>query len=262
MLYHPTNLKYFDPQKAGATPEDVWFVNNEKINLHGWYFHNALKIPPKALIVFFHGNGENLTSHFATLLWILNQGYDYFIFDYQGYGESQGKPSPQGTVDDGKAALLWANAHRGGAPLVVFAQSLGGAVAMRSVIEIKDVVPIQLVVVDSTFSSYKEAARSILRRSWVTWILQPVTYFALSDSFAPDNQINKIAPIPMVVMHGTKDQIIDFSLGKEVFELAGEPKEFWTIDDGYHTDGFWRHGTTYRQMFLDRLAKLDRKGPK
>lgn len=255
MLYHPTSETYFDPKQGGLSYDDVSFSSQNGRKLHGWYFRTAARKKPKATIVFFHGNGENLTSHFATLAWILPYGYDYLIFDYQGYGSSEGEPSPEGTVQDGIAALRFVKGRAPESPLVVFAQSLGGAVALRTLIELKGEVPVRLVVIDSSFLSYQAAGRSVLSQHWLTWILQPFSTLVLSDAWAPGERVAEISPTPLVVLHGDQDQVIDFKLGERLFEKAKEPKEFWRVENGRHTDAFWRHGTLYRERFLKRLEQ-------
>ena len=159
LLYHPTHHQYFDPLKLGLKPDVVTFASEDGVRLSGWYFQNRDHKLPKALVVFFHGNAENMTSHYTTLVFLLAHEIDFFIFDYRGYGLSEGHPTPRGTVDDGIAALRWARFHitdvlRKEVPIVVFGQSLGGAIALKSVIEAKDRIPIGEVIVDSTFSSY------------------------------------------------------------------------------------------------------------
>ncbi len=252
MLYHPTFVQHYDPAQVGLTAEDVYFPTSDGSKLHGWYFKSSMK-KTKGLIVFFHGNGQNLSSHFASLSWIPPYGYDYFIFDYRGYGKSEGTASPENTVLDGIAAIRKGRDLAHGLPLVVFAQSLGGAVALRSLIEMKKEVPIRLLVLDSAFESYQGAGQGVLSHAWLTWPFQPLAYVLLSDKWSADGRVKELAPTPIVVMHGDHDQTIDYDLGVDVFQAAAEPKEFWKIEGGRHTDAFWRHGTTYREKFLKRL---------
>ncbi len=217
------------------------------------------------MIVFFHGNAENISTHFASLHWVLNEGYDYFVFDYEGYGRSQGKPSPRATISDGRAAIHWAFQKNPRLPLIILGQSLGGAVALQTVISLKndtpkDDVPIALVTVDSTFLSYRKVARSVLAQHALTWIFQPLTTLVLSDRYAPGDRVCNISPIPLLVFHGDHDQTVPYSLGKEVYQKAKEPKEFITIPEGHHIDLFWREGGRYRREWIRRLKEiLDRK---
>jgi len=256
LLYHGTHKKYFDPEKHGLHQEDVTFASLDGTKIHAWYFKSKKAEKPRAQFVFFHGNGENLTSHFATLAWILPFGYDYLIFDYRGYGKSEGTPTPQGTVEDGEAAIRYLYHRNPKIPLIVFAQSLGGAVAIRSIVELHGQIPIKWVVLDSTFVSYEAEGRSLLSKSWVTWLFQPLADVLLSDSWAPGDQIAQISPIPILVMHGDRDRTVDYNLGLDLFKRAREPKEFWRIKDGVHTDAFWRHGGIYRVKFLKKLDEI------
>src|SRR5690606_22141072 len=114
----------------------VFFKAKNGNQLFGWYFKNRKGVSPKATVVFFHGNAENLSSHYLSLAWLVDYPYDFFIFDYQGYGRSHGDPSPQKTVEDGIAALELMNERAPGRPLIVFGQSLGGAIALRTVVEV------------------------------------------------------------------------------------------------------------------------------
>lgn len=254
LLYHPRHQLFHDPAKLNLKPQDVEFSSDDGTLLHGWYFEG--KQPSRGLIVFFHGNGENITSHYLTLLFVLEHGFDFFIFDYQGYGKSDGFASPSGTIADGKAALRRAYQIRPDLPLIVYGQSLGGAVAIRSVYEMKKELPIRLLIVDSTFSSYQDVARDVLAKGWLGWPFQWLPYIVLSDRYAPEDMIGEIHPIPLVVIHGTNDQIINYRFGERVFALAKDPKEFWTVEGGYHIDSLWRKEGNIKQKFLDKILSV------
>ena len=207
------------------------------------------------MLVFFHGNAENISTHFQTLTWILKHEYDFFIFDYRGYGASAGKPDPSGILMDGRSAIRYVFNRSPKLPLVVYGQSLGGAIALKSVIDLKNKIPIQLVAVDSTFHSYQAIGKKVLSRSFLTWIFQPLAYLLLSDAAAPGEQIGTISPIPLVVIHGEEDSVVEPEFGKKIFELGKEPKEFWSIPKGRHTDSFWKHKGVYRVKLLEALEK-------
>ncbi len=255
LLYYPTKVQYVDRQRLQIQPEDIFFQSSDGTPLHGWMFRDV-KRPTKGTILFFHGNAQNLTAHFMFLYWIVAQGYDLFVFDYRGYGQSGGKPDPEGTTADGRAALLWIDAHRPkDKPLIIFGQSLGGAIALRVAGEMAGQIPFDAVVVDSTFHSYREAGRKILARGWLTWPFQFLPYLILSDGFAPRDYIDKISPRPLLVVHGPHDQTVAFSLGQEVFRLAKDPKEFWEIKDGQHTDFMFRENMKYQKELINWLEK-------
>lgn len=251
LFYYPTDKLYYDPAKLGLSPEDVWMDAGPN-KIHGWYF--PAKGPSKGSLVFFHGNAENLTSHYIQLSWMPAEGYSYLIFDYPGYGQSEGKPTPESTVQAGIAAIEWM-AKKDPRPFVVYGQSLGGAVAQRALLETKDRVKLKGIVLDSTFTSYRKIARVKLSHSWITWAFQPITYAVLSDRWAAKN-VSTLSPIPVLVIHGSNDYVVEPELGQELFASLGEPKEFWFIEGGRHTDVFFAHGEKYRAKFLNWLGQL------
>lgn len=259
LLYFPSRNLLHNPASIGLKPEEVFFPSKNGNKLFGWFFHNKKNVEPKAILVFFHGNAENLSSHYLNLAWLVDYPYDFFIFDYQGYGRSEGDPSPQKTVEDGIAALELMHARHPQTPLVIFGQSLGGAIALRTAVETKNTLPIKMVAVDSTFPSYRSMGRKVLSRSWLTWPLQWMGWLFLSDAYAPDGLIGNISPIPLLVIHGTQDKTVEFEMGERVFAQAKDPKDFWPIKAGGHTDIFSIQDVSYKIRFIDALNKAVRK---
>lgn len=237
-------------------PEDMTITSEDGTKLHAWRFKSSFKKPSPCVILHFHGNAQNLSTHFYSLYTAPGQGYDYLIFDYHGYGSSEGKPSPKATVEDGHAALRYIHELYPNRPIVVFGQSLGGAVALRTVIDMKNEIPVKLVVVDSTFSSYRSVARRVMAHNWITWLLQPIAWLTVSNEYAPKGRIKEISPIPLVVIHGDKDRGVDYENGQDVFAEAAEPKEFWHIPGGAHTDFMFREKGKYAEKFYDKLDSV------
>ncbi|MGZ5279095.1 MAG: alpha/beta hydrolase [Pseudobdellovibrionaceae bacterium] len=252
VLYYPTQAQHYNPAKFDLNPENIYFTNKEKLKLHGWWFDSKVK-PAKGTFVFFHGNGENLSSHFASLSWLPEAGYNYFIFDYPGYGQSEGVPGPYENVSSGQAALRWVHENKDSSPLIVYGQSMGGIIAMRTVIEEKNQIPVKVMIADGTFSSFQRIARKKLSSHWLTWIAQPFSYLLLSDRWAPD--VEKISPIPMIVIHGKIDPVVEFEHGERIFKDAGEPKVFIEVPEGQHGNIFWVADGRYRKAVLDQVEK-------
>jgi len=260
MLYYPTSEVYVRTEALKPPPQEIRFSSEDGTELHGWLFRASTEKPAKGTIIHFHGNAQNLTAHFLFLYWIVNEGYDYFIFDYRGYGKSAGRPSPKGTVQDGRAALRWiAKNSPKDQPLIIFGQSLGGAIALRVAGELRDEIGYRGVIVDSTFHSYREAARKVLSQSALTWLFQPLAYLVLSDRWSPKEHIAKISPRPLLVIHGTRDRTVAYSLGERVFELAREPKEFWRVEGGGHTSLLAGFDRSERQRFVAAIEKIVHK---
>lgn len=243
-----------DPAKFNLNPKEVEFETDEKIKIKAWLFET--KNPkPKGNIVFFHGNGENISTHFLNFSWILEESYNYLIFDYPSYGFSEGEATPKTCVSSGKAAIQWVHTKYPNLPLIVYGQSLGGNIAFRSVLDILGEVKPNLLVIDSSFLSYRSMARQKASESWLLWLLQPVAWLIMSDQYAP-KKIDQLSPIPLLVIHGDQDTVVPFKNGEEIFSLSKDPKEFWIIPEGQHTDIFWAHKKIYRKKFVDYLAQF------
>jgi len=253
LLYHPTHHQHYVPAQFGVQPEELWIDG-----LHAWRFR-ATSGQPQGLVLFFHGNAENLTSHFSALTWLPKEGFDYLIFDYRGYGQSPGKPTPESTVRDGIRVIRWGLSQR--LPLILFGQSLGGAVLQRSLQEFRDpeeLKAIRLITLESSFRSYQKAGQKILSQSWITWPFQWISHLLLSDSEAPK------LPLPRgpryAILHGTHDRTISVDLGEELFHLAPEPKEAWVVPGGGHIQAFWMQTPNgaypYREQWLWMLHEV------
>ena len=255
VLYHPTSEEYLAPGKLGLQQEELRIGD-----LHAWRFR-SLKKASRGLVIFFHGNAENLTSHFAALSWLPREGWDYLVFDYRGYGKSPGSPSPESTIQDGAKILDWALAQQ--VPLVFLGQSLGGAVLLRSLEDAtsthsrEDLRRIRLVVLESTFASYQQAGRAVLARGWLTWPLQWLSYLLLSDDDAP--RLTGLPQTRWLVVHGTSDPSVPAALGRSLFDALPEPKRWALVPGGGHIQAFWIHDPRgsfpYRRLLLEELEK-------
>ncbi len=240
LFYYPNSHVYFDPKKEGHKAQDFFVAIDsapKPIQIHARYFPNQKAPRAKALIVFFHGNAENLTSHFMNLSWLAKEyPYDFIIFDYRGYGQSSSvKPDPRGTVEDGKALLRHVQKHCVKVPLVVYGQSLGGAILLRALVDLADELQPDFVVIDSSFHSYQEVGRKALASAWLTWPLQWMTYLLVSDRYAPGDSISKIKVQEFLVIAGKKDPVVSYKFGEKIFsKISSSQKELWLFENGGH----------------------------
>lgn len=258
LLYFPDHYIHFPPEKNGFTAMDVDFVAGDGTKLFGWFFKNS-QGKTKGTLIQFHGNAENMSSHYATLVWATKKGYNLFTFDYRGYGKSEGVPNPEGTYKDGMSALdqAW-ELHQKFSPgtkFIVVGQSLGGVIAMRAFVDFRHQKQTALIVMDSTFSSYQRVAREKLASKWFLWPLQPLTYLLLSDRFASERVIPRVKT-PMLVIHDVNDPVIDFENAVHIFRLHGGKKDLWTFDKGSHIGAFSVDSYENRTRFLSFLDAL------
>jgi fermentation-respiration switch protein FrsA (DUF1100 family) len=242
------NLKY----------DEVRIPSYDGTPLVGWYFHHRdPSHKTKALIFYAHGNGQNISAQFGNIAFVLDRDYDYFIFDYRGYGESGGSsPVPREALGDTVAALRWTDsrAKHDGVPLIAFAQSLGTALTVRALADEKATIRPKLVVLDSAFLSYEWATASVLSQHWITTPFQPLAFLFISDEWAPGLRIRELAPTPILFFHGDQDHVIDYRLGREAYDAALPPKEFIRVPGAGHIQAFWTEDhEKYRALLFARM---------
>ncbi len=264
LFYQPTKLLYFDPRSNGNNLEAIYFNTEDNITLGCWLISSPnQKIQYKnSLIVLFHGNAENVSSHFKQFEWSINTESDLLAFDYRGYGISDGKPSQNKISED--MSLMFseiAKVYLRGKykRIILVGQSLGGVILLdglqRFYFNKKQDFPIDLLILDSTFLSYKEIANDKLRSFWPTWPMSPLAYLLVSDDRAPLN-IEQFTFPPTLLITGNSDTVVPPRFSKEVAKkIKSTFKIVWEIEDGKHIDAFMR--IEYRNCLQKYLKSGD-----
>jgi fermentation-respiration switch protein FrsA (DUF1100 family) len=258
LFLQPDRVLYLHPDRVGAKWEDAHFRSADGTELTGIWFP-ATPSPAKGVVVQFHGNGQNMTSHFLNVYWLALEGWDVLVFDYRGYGAAGGTKSLAGSVADGEAALAYARTKAPGLPLVVIGQSLGGALALAA-LDRDGGKDLHALVLDSTFASYQDVAREKLSHLWLTWPFQwPLSRLLISDRFAPARLLARRKKVPLLVLHCPGDPVVPWAEGRRVYALAPEPKTFWEVPGAGHTEAFGVRGAEFRPRllrFLDETLKV------
>ena len=216
--------------------EDVWLEASDGVRIHGWMIPSSQ--PSQHVTLYLHGNAGNLTHRVDHIQALREAGTALLIIDYRGYGKSEGKPSEQGCYRDTGAAYEYL-LTRDYAPerIFVYGESLGTAMAA----DLASRRPCGGVILEAPFPSAKAVAATVLP------VLGPLVVSGLDTG-------EKIAQVqaPVLVIHGTLDQVIDYKLGRQVFEAASEPKQFWAVEGAHHSDIVYRAGPEY----IERLRKF------
>jgi fermentation-respiration switch protein FrsA (DUF1100 family) len=254
VFFLPYRAHVQTPQHLGLTYEDVHFQASDGTPLHAWF----LPAEGKALgtILFLHGNAENISTHIMSVRWLPARRFNVFLLDYRGYGASEGAPTDVGVQDDVDSAMRTLLARKDVDPgrLVVFGQSLGGAIAIYNVAHSPYRQHIRALVVESAFASYRVIAREKLAAFWLTWPLQYPLSWTVSDEYGPSKAVAGISPIPLLIIHGDRDPIVPVDHGKRLFELAQEPKQLWVVSGGGHIQAFQHQ--SYRDRFVNYLTAV------
>lgn len=232
LFFAQSHLVYF-PQTGGdfiATPEQlelpyesVTLRTKDGLSLHGWF------VPAQAArgtVLFFHGNAGNISHRIDYLSMFHRLGYQTFIFDYRGYGQSSGTPSEPGTYADAEAAWNYLVEEKGIQPdrIALFGESLGGAVAAWLAAHERP----GLLVLASAFTSLPDMAEKIYPFLPVR-LLSRFNYNTL--------EYLRSVVCPVLIAHSPQDEIVPFAHGQALYEAAPEPREFIELEGG-HNDGF------------------------
>lgn len=241
LFYIPTRDEPQTPADLGLNFEEVRFASKDGTKLHGWLIP-AKGEKAKATIVFSHGNAGSIGHHLPFVAWLPEEGFNVFIYDYRGYGKSEGKVDRKGMTEDAAAAFRAAAEREevDEGKLLSLAHSLGGA---KSVAGLAADRPAGLrgVVVISSFASY-----SAMARIWGGNVGAQLT----NDEFAAGGLIGKLEGVPVLIMHGDADEVIPFDEGRVLAAAAREPKEFWAVPGGRHSDLLLRDDGKWRKKML------------
>jgi fermentation-respiration switch protein FrsA (DUF1100 family) len=245
LFYQPDRIEYATPRTDGYAYEEVRFASQDGTILSGWF------IPAKGTalgtVIHFHGNAQNMSAHYSFVSWLPASGFNLFVFDYRGYGKSGGKISRKGVFEDSVAAVTYVKKRDDidQNKIILFGQSLGGANAI-AVAGLAGFEGIAGVVSESAFSSFKGVAMDH------AGILKPLAFLLIGDRFSPKKAVGKISPVPLLIIHGTYDQVVPYKHAEKLFKAAREPKYLWPIKGGQHTEALGK----FRKEVAPQLHQL------
>ncbi len=222
-IYFPERTLRGTPEHLGLTYEDVWFKAEDGTELHGWYIPGSSDVT----WIFCHGNGGNISARLDNLRDIRTRlGAGVFIFDYRGYGLSEGVPSEAGTHLDALAALESVKRRLAGqrSRIVYFGRSMGCSVATRLAVE----HPPDALILEGPPPSIPRIAH--LHAPWIRFPLLRAIMRTRYETFRDITRVKS----PLLVIHGDADDIVPMKFGKEVFDAANEPKEWLMVSGAGH----------------------------
>jgi len=231
-IYYPERVLSADPGDIGLNFESVSFETTDGVKLSGWFVPSE---GARGVILFCHGNAGNISHRLESIQIFHQLGLDVFIFDYRGYGQSEGKPTEQGTYKDAEAAWQYLTEERQVNPneVIVFGRSLGGAVAAWLA---QSHTPGALIL-ESTFTSLPDIAGTLYPYIPVRLLLR--FHYNTAEYLGRVN-------CPVLIVHSRNDEIMPFNHGRRLFEMAKKPKKFLEIA-GTHNEGFITSGKLYEE---------------
>lgn len=229
-------------QLSGLPLEEVWLPIDDTVTIFGWLIDAG---PTKPILLWCHGNAGNITHRLENIRQLHQRGISVFIFDYRGYGRSTGNPTEVGLYQDALASYDYLIHQRRISPerLIIFGRSLGSSVAGE--------VAIQRLaaglIVEGSFPSIQA--------------MSDHHYFGLPTGWLLDADFNlaqkiRALHVPLLVIHGELDSIVPMALGRQVFDVAHEPKRWFAVSGAEHNDVPFVGGESYfREIdrFLQRV---------
>ena len=231
LVYVPISGQTDTPASLGLAYRDVPLLSADGLRLSGWLVKASRS---RGAVLFCHGNYGNLSHQLDPIRVFHGLGFDILVFDYRGYGQSEGKPSEEGTYLDAEAAWNFLVREEGVDParLVICGRSLGGPIAARLARQ----HPPGALLLESTFTSLPQLGRRRYPFYPVRWLAR-YTY----------DTLDQLAGIhcPVLVAHSREDGLIPFAQGQELYAAANPPKEFLEISGG-HGNAFVLSEAQYR----------------
>jgi hypothetical protein len=246
LVYHPKGKPVSEWAPAWLGIEEVTFRTRDGLRLYGWWHPGRGEGAPSArpVVLWCHGNAGNITHRADNLALLTQRGLAVLLFDYRGYGRSEGSPSEEGLYLDAEAAYAYLVGERGVEPqrIVVFGRSLGAAPALHVAIE----RPVAGLIMEGAFASVPAMAKHIVP-------LLPLGRL-VRTKFDNLGRVRRLA-VPLLTFHAERDELVPIEQGRAVFDAAPEPKEFHVVEGAGHNDTYEVGGEEY----LRTLAEFCRR---
>ncbi len=233
LLFFPTRgSPGAPPPLAGTRGEDVALTTSDGVGIHGWWYEVREGAP---VILFFHGNAGDISDRAPIARGLIEEGFSVLLLEYRGYGGSDGSPTEEGLYEDGRAGYDFA-LNRAGSPdrVVIHGRSMGAAVAARIAAE-KEV---GALILESAFTSLIDVGKAVYP------LIPSFLLRRLRGLYATQDAVRKVDD-PVLIVHGTQDEIVPVEMGLTLLESASEPKEWYPIEGAGHNDTFYVGGEEY-----------------
>ncbi len=248
-LYHPLREIEATPADYGAPFQDVRFQAGDGVRLHGWYVEPPG--PDRPVVLWAHGNAGNL-SHRAENIAMIREELraGVFLFDYRGFGRSEGRPGEPGLYEDARGAYAWLRQRVPPERIFLFGRSIGAAVMVRIAAE---GAAARGLILEAPFESLLAMGKEVFP-------FLPVSWFVSSRKFDNASYLPQVT-MPVFILHGDADEIVPLTQGRRLFELANPPKRFYVIPGSGHNDTYLAGGEPYWEAWRSFMANPERGTP-
>ena len=253
LIFHPDNDINSTPKEYGLEYDDVAFHAEDGVKLHGWFIYGKKRPLDKDTytLLWFHGNAGNIGHRLENISMLYDRiPVNIFIFDYRQFGKSEGKISEKGTYLDAKAALAYLHSRKDIDidKIIFYGRSLGSAVAIDLALKEE----CRSLILETPFTSIKEMAK----------LLHPILplHYVIRTKYDSITKIKDVK-VPVLIIHGDKDDYVPIEQGRKLYEAVNGPKEFYTVPGGNHNDIYMAGGEEYFNVikrYIDKLENAER----
>jgi len=246
LIFFPTRQLERTPAQYDLEYQDVWLAVSPGERLHGWWI--PAKQPDAPVMLYFHHNAINISANVSQALQFHKFGYSIFLFDYRGFGRSEGKfPTEAQVYEDAQAAWNYLVQERRISPdrIIIYGHSVGGAIAIDLAAKHPEA---GALVVQSSFTSM----RDMTKRFGLYWLF-PVE-FLLRQHFESLEKMKSVR-MPVLIITGTEDLQISVAMGDRLYEAAPEFKQLIVVQGGGHDNHL---SNQYKQRFKEFVERVMR----
>ena len=247
MIFHPSSRMMDSPERLGLDWAKHWVETSDGLLLHSWMIGRPENQP---VVVYSHGNAGNISGRIDIAGVIAEQGAAVFLYDYRGYGKSEGSPTEEGIYRDGEAVVRYLRDKQSipERSMIFFGRSLGGAVAARQAAEFDGAG----LVLDSAFISGREIAIDIYPF---------IPGFLVGVDFPIKEDLRRFGSEHIMILHAINDRIIPFHHGEELYriarETAGSENVMFRELQGGHNTGFSQSRDVYWESWKEFLSGVE-----
>jgi fermentation-respiration switch protein FrsA (DUF1100 family) len=233
-FFQPQRVLIDTPASAGLEYQALAPRAADGVELSAWFL--PARGTARATVLFLHGNAENISTHYASVAWMPAEGFNVLALDYRGYGKSGGSPSLAGAQLDIDAALrtLLERPDVDRRRIVLFGQSLGGALAIHYAAHGAQRGALRALIADSAFSDYRAIVSEKLAGFFLTWPFQWLPALTVDNGYSPLASVHALSPLPLLLIHGDGDPVVPPQHARRLYDAAAQPKELWMVPGAGH----------------------------
>ncbi|MCM8532791.1 MAG: alpha/beta hydrolase [Lentisphaeraceae bacterium] len=234
LVYHPEKTSYDHPRDYDINYENIFIRTSDNVALHAWWL-SPIEQDAKGTIIHFHSSEKNISYHLNDSRRFVEQGYNVLLFDYRGFGHSDGIPNKWGLTKDGLAAINYIvnRDDVDNSKIVIFAQAEGAPIAL-SALNQYDIKP-TCIIFDNPLFTYRKIAEETVEKIPIGKALGLPSYLAASlHDYQPDKDLKATWGVPLLICHSENNDTISSEHSLSIYKNATEPKTLYLTKGAGH----------------------------